>query len=194
MVPARVVVLELVLVGFHRGATHQVEGAMIRTCAKGNQWSSVQPKSSESVADTFFRLGNDGPDGLSQFLKRGPLIGAVRLPDTRRLFLVLLSPTLRVLVDSFFVVCLLSVLDVQFHHLEHRLHDTLGFRGILAAQQSPKTVGTICQESPYLSLSQPHCTSLPPAESFFQIRVQFHLGPQFTTNETASVKFECGRR
>ena len=32
---------------------------------------------------------------------------------------------------------------------------------------SPRTVGMICQETPYLSLSQPHCCFSPPSESFF---------------------------
>lgn len=31
---------------------------------------------------------------------------------------------------------------------------------------SPRTVGTICQETPNLSFNQPHCALEPPAESF----------------------------
>jgi hypothetical protein len=37
-----------------------------------------------------------------------------------------------------------------------------------SASSSINTSGTICHDSPYLSLSQPHWTFFPPAESFFQ--------------------------
>src|SRR2546427_8582286 len=66
------------------------------------------------------------------------------------------------------------------------------FAASLPLNSSPKTVGTICQESPYLSLSQPHCTSLPPAESFFQNLSTSACVLQFTTNEMASVNWKCG--
>src|SRR6185503_5031392 len=62
----------------------------------------------------------------------------------------------------------------------------------LSLNNSPKMVGTICQESPYLSLSQPHCTSLPPAESFFQNLSTSACVVQFTTNEMASVNLNSG--
>src|SRR5437016_9244649 len=42
------------------------------------------------------------------------------------------------------------------------------FAASLSLNNSPKTVGTICHATPNLSLSQPHCASWPPAESFFQ--------------------------
>src|SRR5229473_1754010 len=57
---------------------------------------------------------------------------------------------------------------------------------------SPNTVGTICHDTPNLSLSQPHCTSLPPAESFFQYLSTSACVLQFTTNETASLSLKCG--
>src|SRR5580765_1857718 len=38
----------------------------------------------------------------------------------------------------------------------------------LPLNKSLKIAGTICHETPNLSLSQPHCCSLPPAESLFQ--------------------------
>src|SRR5438046_9362784 len=66
------------------------------------------------------------------------------------------------------------------------------FAASLSLNSSPKTVGTICQESPYLSLSQPHCTSFPPAESFFQNLSTSACVLQFTTNEMASVNLKCG--
>src|SRR5438552_11411498 len=66
------------------------------------------------------------------------------------------------------------------------------FAASLSLNNSPKTVGTICQESPYLSLSQPHCTSLPPAESFFQNLSTSPCVLQFTTNEMASVNLKSG--
>src|SRR5262245_3193366 len=42
------------------------------------------------------------------------------------------------------------------------------FAASLSLNNSLKTVGTICHDRPYLSWSQPHCTSLPPAESLRQ--------------------------
>lgn len=67
---------ELLLKRFHCRGIHGIERAVIRGRAKGNQWTSVQTKSSESVADALFGLRRRGPDGLSKFLERGPLIGA----------------------------------------------------------------------------------------------------------------------
>src|SRR6266545_6230807 len=70
---AGVVVLELVLVRFHRGRTHGVKGAVFRGCAKGHK-HSVKTESGELVADALFGLRRCSPDGLSQFLKRGSLV------------------------------------------------------------------------------------------------------------------------
>src|SRR4030095_11230805 len=66
------------------------------------------------------------------------------------------------------------------------------FAASLLLNNSPKTTGTICHESPYLSLSQPHWTSLPPAESFFQNLSTSACVLQLTTNDVASVKGNCG--
>src|SRR6266568_3081565 len=66
------------------------------------------------------------------------------------------------------------------------------FAASLSLTSLPKTVGTICHESPYLSLSQPHCTSLPPAESFLQNLSTSACVLQFTTNEMPSVNLKCG--
>src|SRR5258708_19561329 len=66
------------------------------------------------------------------------------------------------------------------------------FAASLSLSNFPKIVGTICQESPYLSLSQPHCTSLPPAESLFQNLSTSACDLQLTTNEMASVNLKCG--
>src|SRR5713101_2449524 len=38
------------------------------------------------------------------------------------------------------------------------------FSASLSCNISPKTVGTICHDKPYLSLSQPHCPFSPPLE------------------------------
>src|SRR5881396_1718248 len=66
------------------------------------------------------------------------------------------------------------------------------FAASLSLNNSPKTVGTICQESPYLSLSQPHCASLPPADNFCQKLSTSACVLQFTTNDMASVNLKCG--
>src|SRR5687767_5199854 len=62
----------------------------------------------------------------------------------------------------------------------------------LSLNSSANTVGTICHERPNLSLSQPHCTSLPPAESFLQNLSTSACVWQFTTNDTASVNLNSG--
>src|SRR2546425_4272534 len=66
------------------------------------------------------------------------------------------------------------------------------FTGTGSLNILPKTVGTICHDKPYLSLSQPHCTSFPPAESFSQYRSISSCVSQLTTNEMASVNLKCG--
>src|SRR5207247_3958493 len=65
------------------------------------------------------------------------------------------------------------------------------FLGSRSVNNSVMTVGTICHDSPNLSLSQPHCTSCPPAESFSQNVSTSFCVLQFTTNETASVNLNC---
>src|SRR5215213_11893362 len=57
---------------------------------------------------------------------------------------------------------------------------------------SSKTGGTICQDRPYLSLSQPHCTSAPPSVSFSQNSSISSCVSQLTTSDTASVNLKCG--
>src|SRR2546430_707283 len=57
---------------------------------------------------------------------------------------------------------------------------------------SPKTVGTICHDKPYLSLSQPHLDFSPPAESFSQNLSTSSCVSQFTTNDMASENLKCG--
>src|SRR4030065_235944 len=50
---------------------------------------------------------------------------------------------------------------------------------------SPMTAGTICQETPYLSLSQPHSCISPPSESFSHSLFTSFCVWQFTTNDMA---------
>ena len=52
--------------------------------------------------------------------------------------------------------------------------------------------GTTCQETPKRSLSQPHCPGWPPAESRSQKSSISACVSQFTTKETASVKWKTG--
>src|SRR5438093_10763604 len=59
---AGVIVLELVLVGFHRRRTHEVEGTVVRGRAEGYK-HSVLTESGELVADALFSLRRCGPDG-----------------------------------------------------------------------------------------------------------------------------------
>src|SRR5206468_2114597 len=57
---------------------------------------------------------------------------------------------------------------------------------------SSKTVGTICHDKPYLSLSQPHLDFSPPSESFSQNSFTSSCVLQFTTNDIASVNLNSG--
>jgi hypothetical protein len=57
---AGVVVLEVVSVRLHSGATHRVEGAMLDSRAEGNQWFSVETKSGQPVADALLSLWGCG--------------------------------------------------------------------------------------------------------------------------------------
>src|SRR5687767_1286422 len=56
----------------------------------------------------------------------------------------------------------------------------------------PKTVGLICHDNPYLSLSQPHGPSSPPSESFSQNSSTSFCVLQSTENDMASVNLNCG--
>src|SRR5437899_12925205 len=66
------------------------------------------------------------------------------------------------------------------------------YRASLSCNISPKTVGTICHDRPYLSLSQPHCPCSPPSESFSHSSSTSSCVSQFTKNEMASVNLNCG--
>src|SRR5688572_29445484 len=64
------------------------------------------------------------------------------------------------------------------------------FLASLLPSNSLKTVGTICQDKPYLSLSQPHRDSCPPAESFSHNSSTSSCVLQSTLNEMASVNLK----
>src|SRR5258707_10817692 len=57
---------------------------------------------------------------------------------------------------------------------------------------SPKAEGTICQESPYLSFSQPHLSFDPPSDSLSQSSSTSCCVSQFTKSEIAGVKLNIG--
>src|SRR5262245_46135413 len=62
----------------------------------------------------------------------------------------------------------------------------------LLPSNSPKTVGTICHDRPYLSLSQPQRDFCPPSESFSHNSSTSSCDLQSTLNEMASVNLKCG--
>ena len=66
------------------------------------------------------------------------------------------------------------------------------FAGSGSFSISPRTVGLICHDSPYLSLSQPHGPSYPPSESLFQNRSTSSCDLQSTENDKASVNLNWG--
>src|SRR3972149_9809250 len=62
----------------------------------------------------------------------------------------------------------------------------------LSCNISPKTVGTTCHDTPYLSLSQPHCSLSPPSESLSHNLSTSSCVSQFTTNDMAGEKLNIG--
>src|SRR5512132_3131642 len=85
-------------------------------------------------------------------------------------------------------VGLLQLADIELDHLHHGLHHALRFAGSLSFIMRSRASGTICQETPNLSLSQPHCTGLPPsAVSASQSRSTSAWSLQVTDREIASL-------
>src|SRR5262245_32878119 len=68
----------------------------------------------------------------------------------------------------------------------------LVFAPSLSANSLPSTVGTTCQETPYLSFSQPHCTFCPPVESLSHSSSISCCVSQFTTKDIDSLNLNCG--
>src|SRR6266567_7379683 len=68
----------------------------------------------------------------------------------------------------------------------------LAFAGSLSPNISPKAEGMICHDRPYLSLSQPHLSFWPPSESFSHSSSTSCCVSQFTKNDMAGVKVNCG--
>src|SRR5438046_10094241 len=64
--------------------------------------------------------------------------------------------------------------------------------GSLSPNSLPSTVGTICQDTPNLSFSQPHWSLDPPADSFSHSASTSGCVSQFTKNEIAGVNLNCG--
>src|SRR5438445_10721049 len=66
------------------------------------------------------------------------------------------------------------------------------FSGSWSCSIFPKTEGMICHDRPYLSFSQPHLSFFPPSESFSHSSSTSCCVSQFTKNEIADVKVNCG--
>src|SRR5713226_3312754 len=66
------------------------------------------------------------------------------------------------------------------------------FSASLSCSILPKTDGTICHDRPYLSFSQPHLCFSPPSESFFHRSSTSCCVLQFTKNDMAGEKVNCG--
>src|ERR1700736_151101 len=66
------------------------------------------------------------------------------------------------------------------------------FSGSLSPNSLPRAEGMICQDRPYLSLSQPHLSFLPPSESFSHSLSTSCCVSQFTKNDIAGVNLNCG--
>src|SRR5713226_1277240 len=66
------------------------------------------------------------------------------------------------------------------------------FSASLSCNSFPKTVGTICHDRTYLSLSQPHLPPLPPCESFSHSSSTSCCVSLFTKKDMASENLKCG--
>src|SRR5437016_1800553 len=68
----------------------------------------------------------------------------------------------------------------------------LDFSESLSCSIVIKTEGMTCHDRPYLSVSQPHRCFPPPSESFSHISSTSCCVSQFTKNDTAGEKENCG--
>src|SRR6266567_2999504 len=68
----------------------------------------------------------------------------------------------------------------------------LDFSASLSCNILPKTEGMTCHDRPYLSLSQPHRFFSPPSESFSHNSSTSCCVSQFTKNDMACEKVNCG--
>src|SRR6202521_6202292 len=66
------------------------------------------------------------------------------------------------------------------------------FSASLSCNILPRTEGTICHDRPYLSFSQPHRWFSPPSESFSHSSSTSCCVSQFTKNDIAGEKVNCG--
>src|SRR5262245_16105039 len=64
--------------------------------------------------------------------------------------------------------------------------------GSLSFSMVMRTLGMICHDTPYLSVSQPHCCVCPPSASFDHKESTSCCVSQFTKNEIAGVNLYCG--
>src|SRR6266852_4192322 len=68
----------------------------------------------------------------------------------------------------------------------------LDFSASLSFNIVPKAEGIICHDRPYLSFSQPHLSFFPPSESFSHRSSTSSCVSQFTKNDIAGEKVNCG--
>src|ERR1700733_2657852 len=72
------------------------------------------------------------------------------------------------------------------------LNTLCDFTGSLSCMSSSKAEGTICHDTPYLSLSHAHCNWSPPSESFSHNSSTSLCVSQFTKKEIAGENLYCG--
>src|SRR5712671_6347175 len=66
------------------------------------------------------------------------------------------------------------------------------FAASVSPSSLPRMEGTTCHDRPYLSLSQPHRSFLPPSESLSHSWSTSCCVSQLTKNEMAGVNVNCG--
>ena len=71
---AGVVVRKLLLVSGHRGATHEIKGAVLRRRPHAHQILPVEPERRHSIVDALLRLRRGRSNGLTKFLQRSSLL------------------------------------------------------------------------------------------------------------------------
>src|SRR4029077_5791834 len=135
----------------------------------------------------FVRCGRQAPadDFGIEFFGAGKIVRHLIVPDEFAEH-VRLSRVIHVCLLQFGAnACCNCAMSSFFIAMTARI--TRSVRSASPDRNSGSARGTICQETPNLSVSQPHCTCSPPTASFSQSASISAWSSQFTMSEIAGV-------